>query len=435
MKALDLAREQRAKLTAEADAIIASAEAETRELTEDEFAKIKATAEATKAIDERIADLTDYAERSAVAAKVLPAVGGARVKSEPLTYREDNARQTSFITDAWNARHNNDPAAQERLARHLREVEVERRDIQSSTLNGLIPPLYVLDQAATTARAGRPFANIIPSFQLPENGMTVYATRVTTGASADVQTELGAVSETDLVTTDITIPVVTITGQQDVSRQAVERGQLTDALVFQELMEAYAERLDLQCINGSGASGQHRGILNVSGIALQTYSVTTITTFMSKLAGAMSDVATNRRRPATLVVMHPRRWHALLAASDTSGRPLVVPNALNPWNALAVGETGVGGVVGTIGGGIPVLVDANVPTTASTDQDRVIVTRISDHALWENNGGVPTVMSFEQSNAPGAIRLAVWGYSAFTAGRYPSATSVIVGTGLVAPSF
>jgi hypothetical protein len=44
-------------------------------------------------------------------------------------------------------------------------------------------------------------------------------------------------------------------------------------------------------------------------------------------------------------------------------------------------------------------------------------------------------MSFEQSNAPGAIRLAVWGYSAFTAGRYPSSTSVIVGTGLVAPSF
>jgi HK97 family phage major capsid protein len=432
MKALELAREQRAAKMAEADAIIAAAEADTRDLTSDEFDKIKAAKAATADLDERIAELTDLAKRNAVAAEVLPTVGGARVTHEPSTYREDNTRDHSFITDAWNRQ--NDPAARERIERHMREVQVERRDIQSSTLNGLVPPLYVLDMAAELARGSRPFANVIPGYTLPDNGMTVFATRVTTGTSVDVQTELGAVSETDMVTTDITIPVVTITGQQDISRQAVERGQVTDRLVFADLFEAYAERLDLQLLNGSGAAGQHRGILNVAGVALQTFSTTSVTTFMSKLAGAMSDVATNRRRPATIVVMHPRRWHALLAASDGSNRPLVVPNALNPWNALAVGETGVGGVVGTIGGGIPVLVDANVPTTVSTDQDRVIVTRLSDHALWEAPGG-PSLMTFEQSNAPGAIRLAIWGYSAFTAGRYPSSTSVIVGTGLVAPSF
>jgi hypothetical protein len=36
---------------------------------------------------------------------------------------------------------------------------------------------------------------------------------------------------------------------------------------------------------------------------------------------------------------------------------------------------------------------------------------------------------------PTTIRLAVMGYSAFTAERYASATAVMVGTGLTAPSF
>jgi len=393
------------------------------------------------AATEQLAAATDAESRQASAAAVRPqttGIAGAYVRSEERTYSQHNQHERSFLTDAWNGFHKRtDSEASERIERHMREVRLEKRDIQSSTLNGLVPPIYVLDQAAILARTGRPFANIVPSYDLPPNGMSVIATRVTTGTQANVQTELGAVAETDMVTTDITIPVVTITGQQDVSRQAVERGALTDQLVFNDLIAAYAERLDAQTLIGSGSAGQHRGLLNVSGIGVQTYSVTAISTFFSKLAGNLNDVATNRLRPATVVIMHPRRWHALVAASDTSNRPLVVPAALSPWNAAAVGGTGSQEFVGTIAGGLPVLVDANVPTNqgTSTNEDRVFVARVEDFALWEENGGTPRVFNFEQTQGPGIIRLAVYGVSAFTAGRYPSGISQMLGTGLVAPSF
>lgn len=390
-----------------------------------------------RAAEAQHADVLDAEKRAAAAAAVRPAVGGAVVRSEERTYHSGNSHERSFIADAWNARSGNyDRAAQERIERHMSEVRVEQRDITSSTLNGLVPPLYLLDQAAELARASRPLANVVPSFPLPANGMTAYVTRVTTGASANVQTENGSVSETDMVTTDISIPIVTITGQQDISRQAIERGQVTDALVFRDLVAAYNARLDLQLINGSGANGQHKGFLTVSGTGVQTYSVTTVTTLMSKIVGAMNDVASTRFLPSTLVVMSPRRWHQLLAASDTAGRAYVLPAVLNPDNAFGVGGTTAVGIAGTIAGGLPVVVDGNMPTNlgAATNEDRIIVTRIEDAVLWEQ--GAPRLFSFDQAvNAPATVRLAVFGYSAFTAERYPSATSVVVGTGLVAPTF
>jgi HK97 family phage major capsid protein len=400
----------------------------------------KIAADLSAAADQ-LAGAIDAESRTAAAAAVRPqttGIAGAYVRSEERTYNLQNQHERSFLTDAWNGFHKRtDPDASARIERHMREIRLEQRDIQASTLNGLVPPIYVLDQAAELARTGRPFANIVPSYNLPPNGMSVIATRVTTGTQVNVQTELGTVAETDMVTTDITIPVVTITGQQDISRQAVERGALTDQLVFNDLIAAYAERLDAQALIGSGSAGQHRGLLNVASIGLQTYTTGGISTFFSKLAGNMNDVATNRLRPATVVIMHPRRWHALVAASDTSSRPLVVPAAMGTFNGLAVGATGSQQFVGTIAGGLPVLVDANVPTNqgTSTNEDRVFVARVEDFALWEENGGVPRVFNFEQTQGPGIIRLAVYGVSAFTAGRYPSGISMMQGSGLVAPSF
>lgn len=449
----DRVRARIADLTAQRDAISTelseiAADPEARGLDDvaalARIAELRASGEKIvtdlKAAEAQLADVVDAEARQAAAAAVRPSTvqtGGAVVRSEERTYHRGNAGERSFIADAWNGRQGGyDDAARARIERHMQEARVEQRDITSSTLNGLVPPLYLLEQAAELARASRPFANVIPSFPLPANGMTAYVTRVTTGTSANVQTENGSVSETDMVTTDVSIPIVTITGQQDISRQAVERGQVTDALVFRDLVEAYAARLDLQCLNGSGANGQHKGAFVVSGTGTQTYTATAISTLISKIVGSMNDVASNRFRPATLVVMHPRRWHQLLAASDSAGRPLVLPASMMPDNPLAVGTTGVTQIVGTIAGGVPVLVDGNVPTTfgASTNEDRILVTRIEDHVLWED--GAPRLFTFDQAvNSPATIRLAVFGYSAFTAERYPSASSIVLGTGMIAPTF
>lgn len=426
---------------AELDTIIDAASTEARDLNDTEAA---AFAEARSAIDtvdsdlkalrDREAELVDIEARKAAAAIALPATyGGAVVRKEARTY-EPHARDRSFFADAYRSQFGFDNGARERIERHMREVEVERRDITSGTLNGLIPPLYLLDQAAELARAMRPFADVVPQYDLPATGMSVVVTRVTTGTATAAQTSQNtAVAETDMVTTDLTINVNTIAGQQDVSRQALERGAITDELIFRDLVADYATRLDAQVINGSGSNGQHVGILGVSGIGTESYAATTVAAFYGAVNAALADVATNRFAPATVIVMHPRRWHWLLSKADTAGRPFVVPAAPVATNPIGLGQTGYG-PVGTLAG-LPVIADANVPTNlgSSTDEDRVIVTRLSDHALWE--AGLMT-FSFDQAvNPPATIRLAVAGYSAFTAGRYPSATSVVQGTGLVAPTY
>lgn len=383
----------------------------------------------------RAAELASIDRRNVAAAPVRALnVGGATVRSEPLTYTAEN-RERSFFVDAYRAQFTNDPDAQERIQRHQREASIERRDITTSTLNGLIPPLYLLDQAATLARAGRPFANAIPSYPVPTNGMTLTVTRVTTGTATAAQTSQNtAAHEVDMVTTDFTVPIVTVMGQQDVSRQAIERGAITDALIFADLTADHATKWDAQCLYGTGSNGQATGIIAQSGIGTDSYAGTTVAAFNGSINAALSRVASNRYAPADVIVMHPRRWHWLLSKSDSNGRPLVVPNAQIPQNAQGVGATAASGFAGTFAG-LPVIVDANIPLTygTSTDEDRVLVTRLADLVQWE---GPLMTFSFDQAvNPPATIRLAVSSYAAFTAGRYPTGTSMVQGTGLVAPTY
>lgn len=430
---------ERQAAKAELDSILNAPSTEGRDLNDAEavrFAdaknKVVAADSEIQNLEARIAELSEIEARRVEAA--AKHTGAAHVTREASTYSPEN-RNVSFFADAYRSQFGFDHDAQDRIQRHMREVTVERRDITSSTLNGLIPPLYLLDQAATLARAMRPFADQVPTYQLPATGMSIIVTRVTTGTATAAQTSGNtAAVETDMVTTDLTIPVVTIMGQQDVSRQALERGAVTDSLIFADLVADYATKLDAGLINGSGSNGQHTGIINTASIGTDGYAATTVAAFYGSVNAALSRVASNRYAPASVIVMHPRRWHWLLSKADSSGRPFVVPAApATAANPVGLGQTGYG-IAGTLAG-LPVIVDANVPTNlgTSTDEDRVIVTRISDHALWE--GGLMT-FSFDQAvNPPATIRLAVAGYSAFTAGRYPAGTSLVQGTGLVAPTY
>jgi hypothetical protein len=114
---------------------------------------------------------------------------------------------------------------------------------------------------------------------------------------------------------------------------------------------------------------------------------------------------------------------------------LVVPQAYNPQNAM-----GTGAGVPAYGNsgysilGLPVIVDANVTTTASTDQDRIYVVDLNECHLWEEANS-PTYVKFEEPNGKVALNIVMFGMSAFTALRYPGAIARIQGTGLAAPSF
>ncbi len=355
--------------------------------------------------------------------------------NEPDIYREGG--QHSFISDAWQSRSGNG-AAQERLNKHQ---EFEARDVGTGAFTGLVVPQYLVDEYAPIARAGSPFYNAIPKKDLPAFGNKIEISRITTGsAAAEQASENSAVQETNMDDTLLTVNVDTIAGQQDVSRQALERGGQPgfslENIIFQDLVAAYYGKLDNLMINGSGSSGQPLGISQVSGINSTTYTDAspTVAELYPKLADAVQEINSNRFAPATAILMHPRRWGFLTAGVDSSNRPLVLPAGNNPDNAAGVGEAAAyGQVVGSVLG-LPVITDANIRTDLGAGtEDAIYIAKVDDHIMFEDN---LFQLKFEETNAGSlTTKMVVYGYVAFASGRYPKGISEIVGTGLIAPTF
>jgi HK97 family phage major capsid protein len=355
--------------------------------------------------------------------------------NEPDIYREGG--QHSFISDAWQSRSGNG-AAQERLNKHQ---EFEARDVGTGAFTGLVVPQYLVDEYAPIARAGSPFYNAIPKKDLPAFGNKIEISRITTGsAAAEQASENSAVQETNMDDTLLTVNVDTIAGQQDVSRQALERGGQPgfslENIIFQDLVAAYYGKLDNLMINGSGSSGQPLGISQVSGINQTTYTDAspTVAELYPKLADAVQEINSNRFAPATAILMHPRRWGFLTAGVDSSNRPLVLPAGNNPDNAAGVGDAAAyGQVVGSVLG-LPVITDANIRTDLGAGtEDAIYIAKVDDHIMFEDN---LFQLKFEETNAGSlTTKMVVYGYVAFASGRYPKGISEIVGTGLIAPTF
>jgi HK97 family phage major capsid protein len=447
MSYLDKLIERRDAVKVEMDSVLEAVAAENRtDLTEDEAVRVDTLVEESKRLagkieqfkaqmdsDEKVAGI-----RSAVADVAMPKVGGTRVTNEARTYTPQSG--LSFVKDAFAAKFSNDYAAQERLARHTREEEVERRDVGTGNFAGLVIPQYLVDLAAPLARAGRPTADFATNkMVLPPAGMTLNISRMTTGTSTAVQAaENDAVSETNADDTLLTVNVRTIAGQQDISKQAIERGTGIDQFVIQDLIRGWHTTLDNQILNGTGNSGAILGINDTPGINTVTYNEASPTAenLYPKLADAYQKVQTSVFMNPTHWIMHPRRLAFLLASVDQAGRPLVVPTLGGPMNAMASGAgQAFYGNSGYSLMGLPIIADANVRTDYDGDQDRIFCVNAAELHLWEQAGS-PFALNFDATGAGSlTIKSVVYGYSAFTAGRYPGAVSAILGTGLEAPTF
>lgn len=421
-------------------------------------------------LDAELADERDTLERRQrlVSARAADFRGSAVITSEPRTYMDPEHYSRSgdipsFFADMYRAQTWGDPQAQQRIQRHYAEAErsgemVSERATTTSSFAGLVVPQYLVDRYALVLRTGRPAANILAREQLPEQGMQFLVPRGTTGASAAAQTtENTAVSSTDEAWSNVTVSIATIAGQQDVSRQSLERGSPgIDAIIFLDLTRAYAAELDNEVLNGSGASGQMLGLRNTAGItqASAFTAAVTVPTFISKTAGIVNSLASvGTQVTPNYWLMHPRRWYWLTSQVDTTNRPLVEPEGQAPMNPAAV-VTYPGGYSGDGDGparpvgflhGLPVVIDANVAASVGTGpEDQVYLLDSTQHILWEDvqSGGMPRQARFEQTlSGQLTVKLVAWGYCAVTFGRYPTAVGVVggnagtAGFGLVNPTF
>jgi HK97 family phage major capsid protein len=424
-----------------------------------------------EALEEETRNANAAALRQQLGAGEQRGVGGARIGQEQRTYTPERDRrgEASFFVDAFRSQLLGDVNALSRLQRHAQEVEVETRAgneavstraVSTGSFGGLVVPQYLVDLAAAVIRTGRAVANTVANLPLPEQGMSLIIPRGTTGAAVSSQaTENSALQNTDEVWGNLTVPVATIGGQQDVSRQSLERGMPgIDAIVYSDLARAYHAELDRQVITGSGASGQMLGMLNTASIGAATAfgAVPTAALLNRKLAGAVAGIAgVGVGIDPGLIAMNPRRWGFLTAEADTTGRPLLGVDGNGPTNALGVnqqpGSYSAGNnpddprpvkTVGTMQG-LPVVTDANLPTNVGTNLEDVAIVYDPDVALlWEEGDGMPRQLRFEQTLGQNlTVKLIVYGYAAFTAGRYPQAVAkvggldTVAGQGLVAPTF
>jgi HK97 family phage major capsid protein len=386
--------------------------------------------------------------REMIAADIAAMKAHNEKERQRISLREPDAYQSGtggYLSDLRLSFLQQDKTATERLRRH-HEYELKRRTehlpenekfaITSSTLGGIIPPAYLVDVYAKAARNGRVYADQVAGGPLPPVGLSLTVPRLTAGLASGVQaTENAAVTTADPTETDLSVPVRTIAGYSPVSFQALQRQEMTEEIIFEDLTARYFAQLDSQCISGSGGSGQLQGVLGTSGIATSAAGTADAKTVLSKIEDCAQQIETSLAGVAGVadkIVMHPRRFRWLCALSDTTNnRPMVLVEASEPE-----ASEGSPGYVGRLAH-MSIFIDANIPTNlgAGTNEDRIIVFVSSLVNLWETPGG-PMAFRFDQQTATVLqANLVVEGQAAFTAGRFPLGSGVVTGAGLVTPVY
>ncbi|AEW94602.1 MULTISPECIES: phage major capsid protein [Streptomycetaceae] len=446
-------QEQRAELRSNLDGILETVHSEKRSaLTEDERTKFEQGESEIRAIDERIAELDAQIVADEAAAEVAkryaPPVPEQRraalgtVVTEPEIYRSGQGGR-SFFKDLWLARQKGDRGAVERLERN-NKVVAEQRAI--STVNSAggewVPPLWLEEEWIRYVRPGRVTVDLCVMGDVPSGTDSINIPKMISGtAVAPMNGQNTGIQQTDATTGSIASSVVTIAGGQTVSLQLIEQSPLNiDDLILADLAADYAAKWSLQAINGSGSSGQVTGVLTLAGTTSVTWTQSTPALggaggLYAKVGSAIQSIHTTRFLPPDAIIMHPRRWAWCETQSDANGRPLVVPESGGPFNVVANADAQIPqGRVGRMLG-LPVYVDPQLPTNlgAGTNQDVIIVARMSDVYAWE---GTPRAETFEQTYAGNmSVLCRLYNYGSFQAGRYPQSIATITGTGAVTPAF
>lgn len=247
------------------------------------------------------------------------------------------------------------------------------------------------------------------------------------------------VANTQAQTDSISAKLATLAGQQVLSHQLVDQSPAgVDQIVLADLAGELAKQIDRFALSNNEPGKV--GLLATPGVNVVSYTATSPTPagLYAKIADGIQQVSTNRFAPPDAIIMHPRRFAWLTAATDSTNRPLVVPTAQMPSNVMAAqGGVVAEGLVGSMQG-LAVYVDPNVPTNLTVGgsgdaEDVVIVARTADLHLWETP---PRVIVDRVSLANQlSIRVVLFSYVAVQCGRYPKSISLIEGSGLNTPAF
>ena len=425
---------------------------EVRDLTADEQTEFDSGLEEIERIDEREASWREQEEREQRAAAARRELGldepetRATVTNEPNpVYRRDDV-STSFFRDLATLQLNNvgfGSGIGEARERLVRSQETRAGDMTTVAGAGgeFAPPLWLVEEFVTLARAGRVTADLCNRDTLPGGVSSINLPKVASGTATGVQqTQNSALQDTAMTTTSVSSGITTIGGKQIVSMQLLQQSGIPfDRVILGDLAADYALRLDTQVLYGSNASGQLRGLVGVANNNAFTSatpapaSVTNANSLYYTVAKAAAAGQGVMFQPMDAVIMHPVRWAWIAGSVDGNGRPFVIPNG-NNFNPVGTSDgQAPQGATGNFAG-LPVYVDPNISLTANsaTNQDEIYLVRRSE--LWLYESPVQTA-SFDATYADDAsVLFRILGYAAFLPHRRTGAVQAIRGTGLVAPA-
>jgi hypothetical protein len=366
------------------------------------------------------------------------------VTKEESTYRPGMHRY-GFFKDLQGVR-GGDSNALHRLVKNEREFDdtMQKRypymtgqRLQAAGVNQtagtggeFVPPVWYVDQYAPLLRAGRPFLNALGTSELPPDTNSLNFPKITTGSSVAVQADAGAVSNTDLATTSVTAQVQTEAGRTVASYQFVDLGPISDEVIMQDLTFALNTNIDLSALTGAVTNA--KGLVNVASVNSVTYTDATPTggEFFAPTAQSASQIAKNAFVAVDFGVTHPSIWYNILSGLDSQLRPLylTVGQGFNILGDGGMTDSG-NGVVGNIGG-IPICIDANMPTNlgGGTNESRLVFLNRRGFDFWESP---PRFKVADQTSIANLqYQFVMYQYYATTS-RQAKMISVVSGTGMI----
>lgn len=445
---------RRDELQTELDKLLETPTAENRSFTEDEDTKFKALADEIRSVDDRIVELRDLKKRqddAAEARRLAGDTGEQRAKVvEPDMYRNpmEGRGTNSYFRDLARANVFGDSEARDRLHRNAQHVQQEQRALGNTGAVGgsggeFAPPGWVVSEWINLIRAGRVTADLFRHEDVPAGVSSLNYPKVSGGTTTAIQsTQNTALSQTDMTTTYVQTGFATIGGKQVASQQLLDQTAINfDRVIMSDLAADYSLRVGTQIYLGTGTGSGTTAVVNGLGAATigstQTWTQASPTAagFYGQAGALLSKFLGARLAPPTCWVMAPRRWYWLASATDSAGRPLVVPNG-NAFNPMATQSdaTAPNGMVGTFHG-LPVYIDPVVPVNlgAGTNQDNVYLLKTDDLVLFEST---PQAEVFRETYADSVgVLFRMYGYVGTILNRHTESIGVISGTGLVTPTF
>jgi hypothetical protein len=338
-------------------------------------------------------------------------------------YRSDESRARAFVNDL-----------------ESRSLELRAMDTGSSSGGSFVTPEYLVSDYAPYRQFGRVFIDQANRQDLPEYGMTVYLPSVTSPAGIAPQASQNTgINETDPSAQYLSASLNTEAGQVTISQQLLDRagpGIQFDRIVFDQLQRNYNK-----VINSAAVAAALANAGTINDTSTTAGAVAVIQDFYSDVAQA--QVAMETLDGTTVSPTHMfatgTEWAFLASQLDTNGRPLIVPSAGQPWNAVAAAISGKSEIVREGASGyevldIPVFKDNGIPTVAGTPAEtQIIVAHMPEVYVWE---GTPVPRTLPQTLA-GNLSVLLQLYSYWTLlVRYPKAVQTITGARYpAAPTF